>query len=52
MDKLDLHKKYNYKDLIKIINKLIKENNKLQREINHKVDYDKYREDIIKKYFQ
>ena len=39
MDKLDLRKKYDYKDLAKIINKLIEENNQLRKELNEKVDY-------------
>ena len=42
MDKLDLRKKYDNKDLAKIINKLIEENNQLRKELNEKVDYRNY----------
>ena len=47
MDKLDLRKKYDYKDLVKIINKLIEENNQLKKELGQKVDYSEYRRDPI-----
>lgn len=39
MDKLDLRKKYDCKELAKIINELIEENKKLKAEIDRKVDY-------------
>lgn len=47
MDKLDLRKKYDYKDLVKIINNLIEENNQLKKELSQKVDYSEYRCDPI-----
>jgi len=47
MDKLDLRKKYDCKDLVKIINKLIEENNQLKKELSQKVDYSEYRHDPI-----
>ena len=47
MEKLDLRKNYNNKDLVKIINKLIEENNQLQKELNQKVDCNEYRRDPI-----
>ena len=47
MDKLDLRKKYDYKDLVKIINNLIEENNQLKKELSQKVDYSEYRRDPI-----
>lgn len=47
MDKLDLRKKYDCKDLAKIINKLIEENIRLQKELNQKIDYYEYRRDPI-----
>lgn len=47
MDKLDLRKNYDNKDLVKIINKLIEENNQLKKELNQKVNYNEYRRDPI-----
>ena len=47
MEKLDLRKNYDNKDLVKIINKLIEENNQLQKELNQKVDYNEYRCEMI-----
>lgn len=47
MDKLDLRKNYDNKDLVKIINKLIEENNQLKKELGQKVDYSEYRRDPI-----
>lgn len=43
MKKLDLRKKYDQKDLLRIINELIKENKELKRELGQKVDWDVYR---------
>lgn len=47
MDKLDLRKKYDIKDLTKIINELIEENKQLKKELHRKVDYWEYRRDPI-----
>ena len=47
MEKLDLRKNYDNKDLAKIINKLIEENNQLRKELGQKVDYSEYRRDPI-----
>ena len=43
MKKLDLRKKYDQKDLLRIINELIEENKELKREIGRKVDWETYR---------
>ena len=43
MKKLDLRKKYDQKDLLRIINELIEENKELKRELGRKVDWEAYR---------
>ena len=47
MKKLDLRKKYDQKDLLRIINELIEENKELKRELGRKVDCWDYRADPI-----
>lgn len=46
MNKLDLRKKHDCKDLAKIINELIEENNQLHKELKKKVDYYEYIRDV------
>ena len=43
MKKLDLRKKYDQKDLLRIINELIEENKELKRELGRKIDWESYR---------